>query len=97
MAACEPKVVRFGNFELDQRTCELRKHGLKIKLRPKPFQVLSILLERRGEVVTREALQRSLWPDGVFVDFDHSLNTAIKKLRDALGDTATNAPVHRHS
>jgi TolB-like protein/DNA-binding winged helix-turn-helix (wHTH) protein len=81
-------VVRFGSFELDQRTCELRKHGLKIKLQQKPLQVLNILLERRGEVVSREELQHKLWPDGVFVDFDHSLNTAIKKLRDALGDTA---------
>jgi len=92
--------VRFGNFEVDQRTCELRKHGLKIKLQQKPFQVLNILLERPGEVVSREELQRSLWPDGVFVDFDHSLNTAIKKLRDALGDTAAApryiATVDRH-
>lgn len=100
MAVSEPKVVRFGNFELDQRTCELRKHGLKIKLQQKPFQVLNILLERRGEVVSREELQHSLWPDGVFVDFDHSLNTAIKKLRDALGDTAATpryiATIERH-
>lgn len=89
MAGREPRVVRFGNFELDQRTGELRKHGLKIKLQKKPLQVLNLLLERHGAVVSREELQRSLWPDGVFVDFDHSLNTAIKKLRDALGDTAT--------
>ena len=88
MGARGPGVIRFGSFELDQRTCELRKHGLKIKLQQKPFQVLNILVDRRGEVVSREELQRSLWPDGVFVDFDHSLNTAIKKLRDALGDTA---------
>jgi TolB-like protein/DNA-binding winged helix-turn-helix (wHTH) protein/Tfp pilus assembly protein PilF len=84
----EPKVVRFGNFELDQRTCELRKHGLKVKLQQKPLQVLNLLLQRRGEIVSREELQRDLWPGGVIVDFDHSLNTAIKKLRDALGDTA---------
>jgi TolB-like protein/DNA-binding winged helix-turn-helix (wHTH) protein/Tfp pilus assembly protein PilF len=88
MAGREPRLVRFGNFELDQRTGELRKHGLKIKLQQKPFQVLSILMEHRGVVVSREELQRRLWPEGVFVDFDHSLNTAIKKLRDALGDTA---------
>lgn len=88
MAAREPRVVRFGNFELDQRTCELRKHGLKIKLQQRPLQVLNILLKQHGEVVSREELQRNLWPDGVFVDFDHSLNTAVKKLRDALGDTA---------
>ena len=88
MAVREPRVVRFGNFELDQRTCELRKHGLRIKLQQKPLHALNILLGRQGEVVSREELQRSLWPDGVFVDFDHGLNTAIKKLRDALGDTA---------
>jgi TolB-like protein/DNA-binding winged helix-turn-helix (wHTH) protein/Tfp pilus assembly protein PilF len=93
-------LVRFGSFELDQRTCELRKHGLKIKLQQRPYQVLNILLERRGDVVSREELQRRLWPDGVFVDFDHGLNTAIKKLRDALGDTAASpryiATVDRH-
>jgi TolB-like protein/DNA-binding winged helix-turn-helix (wHTH) protein/Tfp pilus assembly protein PilF len=88
MADREPKIVRFGNFEVNQRTCELRKHGLRIKLQQKPFQVLNILLESPGEVVGRDEIQRSLWPDGVFVDFDHGLNTAIKKLRDALGDTA---------
>jgi TolB-like protein/DNA-binding winged helix-turn-helix (wHTH) protein/Tfp pilus assembly protein PilF len=88
MAGRGPKVVRFGNFELDQRTSELRKHGLKVKLQQKPLQVLNLLLERRGEIVSREELQRDLWPGGVIVDFDHSLNTAIKKLRDALGDTA---------
>ncbi|HWC19071.1 MAG TPA: winged helix-turn-helix domain-containing protein [Terriglobales bacterium] len=89
MAVREPKVVCFGNFELDQRTRELRKHGVKIKLQQRPFQVLSVLLKHRGEIVSRKELQRALWPDGVFVDFDHSLNTAIKKLRDALGDTAS--------
>src|SRR5947209_8424854 len=82
------KVLRFGNFELDQPRCELRKHGLKIKLQQRPLQVLNILLENPGEVVSREELQRRMWPEGVFVDFDHSLNTAVKKLRDALGDTA---------
>ena len=81
-------VLRFGNFELHEAAGELRKHGIKIKLQQKPLQILRILLEHPGEVVSREQLQRALWPDGVFVDFDHGLNTAIKKLRDALGDTA---------
>ena len=88
MSSPQSPLLRFGNFELDTGRCELRKYGIKIKLQRKPFQVLSLLLERRGDVVSRDELQRSLWPDGVFVDFDHSLNTAIKKLRDALGDTA---------
>ena len=83
------RIVRFGVFEVDRAAGELRKQGLKVKLQEKPFQVLTLLLERPGEVVTREELQRRLWPD-TFVDFEHSLSTAIKKLRDALGDTADN-------
>jgi TolB-like protein/DNA-binding winged helix-turn-helix (wHTH) protein len=86
--APEKRVLRFGNFELHQHSGELRKHGLKIKLQQRPLQVLNILLERPGEIVRRVELQRRLWPEGVFVDFDHSLNTAVKKLRTALGDTA---------
>ena len=81
-------MLRFGNFELSCPTGELRKHGIKIKLQQKPLEVLFCLLETPGAVVSREELQRRLWPDGVFVDFDHSLNTAVKKLRTALGDTA---------
>ena len=69
---------------------ELRKNGLKIKLQEQPFQILSLLLERAGEVVTREELRQKLWPADTFVDFDHSLNAAVKKLRDALGDSADN-------
>ncbi|HZR64888.1 MAG TPA: winged helix-turn-helix domain-containing protein [Terriglobales bacterium] len=79
--------VRFGVFELDSRAGELRKGGIKVKLEGKPFQVLSILLERPGEVITREELQEKIWPD-TFVDFEHNLNTAIKKIRDVLGDAA---------
>jgi DNA-binding winged helix-turn-helix (wHTH) protein len=79
-------VVRFDVFGADLRAGELFKAHRKIKLQEQPFQVLVMLLERAGEVVTRDELQRRLWPEDTFVDFDHSLNTAIKKLRQALGD-----------
>jgi TolB-like protein/DNA-binding winged helix-turn-helix (wHTH) protein/Flp pilus assembly protein TadD len=79
---------RFGVFELDLRAGELRKHGLRIRLQEQPFQVLAVLLEHPGEVVTREELQRKLWPADTFVDFDHGLNKAINKIREALGDSA---------
>jgi DNA-binding winged helix-turn-helix (wHTH) protein len=79
-------VVRFDVFEVDMRAEELYKAGRKIKLQVQPFHVLAMLLEQPGEVVTREELQKRLWPADTFVDFDHSLNTAIKKLRQALGD-----------
>lgn len=79
---------RFGVFELDLRAGELRKHGLRIRLQEQPFQVLAMLLEHPGEVVTREELQRKLWPADTFVDFDHGLNKAINKIREALGDSA---------
>src|SRR5271163_5069420 len=83
----QPRLLRFGNFEVDLRTGELRKGGAKLKFGGQPFQVLSILLEQPGEVVTREELQKRLWPD-TFVDVDHNLNTAINKIREALGDSA---------
>ena len=79
--------LRFGVFELDLRSGELRKHGLRIRLQEQPFQVLAMLLEHPGEVVTREELQKKLWPADTFVDFDHGLNKAINKLREALGDS----------
>jgi DNA-binding winged helix-turn-helix (wHTH) protein len=79
-------VVRFEVFEVDLRAQELYKAGRKIKLQIQPFQVLAMLLERPGEVVTRDEMQKRLWPADTFVDFDHSVNTAIKKLRQALGD-----------
>lgn len=81
------RLVRFGTFEVDLRAGELRKGGMKLKLTGQPFQVLTILLERPGEVVTRDELQRRLWPD-TFVDVDHNLNTAINKIREVLGDSA---------
>jgi DNA-binding winged helix-turn-helix (wHTH) protein len=88
-AVITPKVVRFGIFEVDLRAGELRKSGLKLKLSGQPFQVLTILLEHPGEVVTREELQQRLWPD-TFVDAERGLNTAINKIREVLGDSAEN-------
>jgi Tol biopolymer transport system component/DNA-binding winged helix-turn-helix (wHTH) protein len=80
--------VRFGIFEANLASAELRKNGQKIKLQEQPFQVLTILLENPGEIVTREQFRATLWPADTFVDFDHGLNAAIKRLRDALGDSA---------
>jgi TolB-like protein/DNA-binding winged helix-turn-helix (wHTH) protein/Flp pilus assembly protein TadD len=80
--------LRFGVFELDLRAGELRKHGLRVRLQEQPFQILAMLLERPGEVVTREELQKKLWHADTFVDFDHGLNKAISKIREALGDSA---------
>jgi DNA-binding winged helix-turn-helix (wHTH) protein len=85
-----PRVLRFGVFEVDLQEGELRKNGIRIKLQEQPFQILLILVERHGELVTREELRQRLWPADTFVDFDHSLNSAIKKLREALGDQAEN-------
>src|SRR5229473_3043478 len=78
----------FGVFEIDLRAAELRKHGVRIKLQEQPFQILSLLLEHPGEVVTRDELREELWPAHTFVDFDRSLNKAMTKLRAALGDCA---------
>lgn len=82
--------MKFGVYEVDPHAGELRRNGVKIKLQEQPFQVLAMLLERPGEVISREELQRRLWPADTFVDFDHSLNAAIKRLRDALRDSADN-------
>jgi TolB-like protein/DNA-binding winged helix-turn-helix (wHTH) protein len=90
LSAQAPRVFRFGVFEVDPGQSELRKSGLRIKLQDQPFQVLVMLLERPGQTVTREELQRRLWSADTFVDFDHSLNSAIKKLREALGDQSEN-------
>ena len=83
-----PGRVRFGVFEADLRAGQLRKHGTKIKLQEQPFQILQILLEHPGEVVTREALRQRIWPSDTFVDFDHGLNNGVKRLREALCDSA---------
>jgi len=81
-------IVRFSTFEADFRAGELRKHGIRIKLQDQPLRVLQILIERAGEAVTREELQRRVWPADTFVDFDNGLNIAINKIREALGDSA---------
>lgn len=83
------RFARFGVFEADLSSGELRKNGSKMRLQEQPFQVLAMLLEKPGEIVTRDDLRQRLWPADTFVDFDHSLNTAIAKLRDALGDSAS--------
>jgi Tol biopolymer transport system component/DNA-binding winged helix-turn-helix (wHTH) protein len=83
-----PRVVRFGVFEANLQTGELRKQGLKLKIPPQSFKVLAILLERPRELITREEIQQRLWPADTFVDFDHSLNTAINKIRETLADNA---------
>src|SRR5207245_4253095 len=82
------RYVLFGIFELDADAGELRKQGTKMKLQEQPLQILQILLQRPGEVVTREELQQKIWPSDTFVDFDHGINNAIKRLREALGDAA---------
>jgi len=84
------RLIRFGTFEADLDARELRKQGVKIKLQDQPFQVLALLLENPGQVVTREGLRAKLWPADTFVDFDNGLNTAINKIREALGDSAEN-------
>ena len=80
--------LQFGVFELDLQAGELRKHGLRVRLQEQPLKVLVMLLERHGDIVTREELQKELWPADTFVDFDHGVNKAINKVRDALGDSA---------
>src|SRR6516164_3523590 len=84
------EILRFGIFEVDLRAGELRKQGKRIKLQDQPFQVLAVLLQRPGDVVTREELRSQIWAQDTFVDFDNSLNTTINKLREALGDSADN-------
>jgi DNA-binding winged helix-turn-helix (wHTH) protein len=86
----EKRVFRFGLYEADAAAGELRKNGRKVKLQEQPFRVLLLLLERPGTVVTRDEIRQALWPDDTFVDFDHSLNTVVNKLRDALDDVAAN-------
>src|SRR5215510_10622651 len=83
-------VVQFGIFELNRRAAELRKHGTRIRLQPKSMQILCALLERPGEIVTRDELKARLWPGDTFVDFESGLNTAVNRLRLALGDSAEN-------
>ena len=87
-----PQTVRFGSFQLDLRAAELTRNGIKIKLGEQPFQVLAALLDHPGEIVTREELRQRLWHADTFVDFEHSLNTAVNRLRQVLEDS----PDHPH-
>jgi len=84
------RLYRFGVFEADAALGELRRQGVRIKLNAQPFQVLVLMLERPGELLTREEISRELWPDGTFVDYEHGVNSAVNRIREALGDTAGN-------
>jgi DNA-binding winged helix-turn-helix (wHTH) protein len=86
----QSSVIRFAEYEADLRSGELRRQGHRLRLQEKPFQVLAALLSRPGELVTREELRQSLWPADTFVDFEHGLNTAVNKVREALRDSANN-------
>src|ERR1700712_2078179 len=85
-----PRRYRFGIFEADSITGELRRNGWRVKLHAQPFQVLFLLLERPGEILTREEICRELWPEGTFVDYEHGVNSALNRLRAALGGEAGN-------
>src|SRR6185295_10013856 len=82
------RICTFGPFEIDCQSGELRKHGLKMRLAEQPFRILVLLLERPGDVVSREDIRQTLWPADTFVDFEAGLSSAVRKLRDALGDSA---------
>ena len=86
---CPARRYRFGAFEADPATGELRRQGIRIRLNTQPFQVLAMLLERPGELLTRDEIARELWPEGTFVDYEHGVNSAINRIREALGDTAS--------
>ena len=91
MTETQPSLrYRFGVFEVDSTTGELRRRGVRVKLHSQPLQVLLLLLERPGEMLTREEICRELWPDGTFVDYEHGVNSAVNRLREALGDKASN-------
>jgi DNA-binding winged helix-turn-helix (wHTH) protein len=89
-ASSRGRILRFGVFGADLAAGELRKNGLRVRLQEQPFQLLALLIERPEELVGREELRNKLWAADTFVDFDHSLNTAMKKIREALGDSAVN-------
>jgi DNA-binding winged helix-turn-helix (wHTH) protein len=90
LGSAPPPIYRFGVFEVNPHTGEVRKGGIRIKLQEQPFQVLLKLLEQAGDIVSREDLRTTLWKDDTFVGFDAGLNTAIRRLRDTLGDSADN-------
>src|SRR5688500_20284145 len=86
MESTEARTMKFGSFELDVRLRELRTGSTRVRLQEQPFEILRLMLERPGDIVTREELRQRLWPAGTYVDFEHSLNAAVKRLRAALGD-----------
>jgi len=90
------ELIRFAGFELDKQSRELRKDGTPIRLQEQPLQMLEILLEQPGKIVTREELRQKIWLLNTFVDFDHGINNAVKRLREALGGYRRNAPFHRN-
>ncbi len=83
-----PQIFRFGEFELDADTAELRRAGRQVRLQPQPLKLLTFIVRKSGSVATREEIRSELWPDGTYVDFDQAVNFAIKQVRDALGDSA---------
>ena len=95
--AAVARILHFGVFEVDLKACELRKHGLRLKLPEQPFQVLAVLLENPGEIVTRDELRNRLWQGDTFVDFDHGVNNAVMRLREVLGDLLTTRALWRLS
>src|SRR6202790_555643 len=86
---CQAGLLRFGVFEVDMTAGELRRNGARVRLQEQPFQVLTTLLQNAGQVVTRDELREKIWPADTFVDFDHSVNTAVNKIRESLGDSAS--------
>ena len=86
--------IRFGEFAADLEAGELYRNGTKVRLQGQPFQILALLLKRPGRIVSREELRRELWPTDTFVDFEHGLNAAVNRLRDAFGDSAENPSLH---
>lgn len=88
-AAAAPRRYRFGAYEADAATGELRRQGIRLRLNAQPFQVLCLLLDRPGELLTRDEIAHTLWPDGVYVDADHGVNSAVNRIREALGDSAS--------
>src|SRR5215831_19371277 len=90
VTAAEPRSYEFGVFTVELSGGELRKHGVRLKLQERPVQLLVCLLERPGEIISRDELRQRLWPDGTFVDFDHNISSAINKLRTVLNDSASN-------
>ena len=89
MSSTPGQIRRFGPFELDLAAAEVRQNGLRVRLQPQPFKLLVLLTSRPGSLITREEIRSELWPEGTFVDFDQSVNFAVKQIRDAFGDSAS--------